>query len=66
MASADSRSGDRHKHPPIAYRPPEAVREPLTALAEATRTPVSAIITEALRRYLSIETPAAPSEAAGS
>lgn len=52
MASADSRPGDRHKHNPIAYRPPEAVREPLTALAEATDTPVSAIITKALRRYL--------------
>ena len=60
MGSADSRTGDRHKHKPIAYRPPVGIREPLTALAKETGQGFSVIITEALRRYLNIETPAAP------
>ena len=66
MASADPRAGDRHKHKPIAYRPPVGVREPLTALSEKTGQGFSVIITEALRRYLRAvadETP--PAEATG-
>jgi hypothetical protein len=43
-----------HKYPPIAYRPPVAVREPLVALAAQTARPVSSIITAALREYLGI------------
>jgi hypothetical protein len=66
MKTPEPRKGDRHKHPPIAYRPPVGVREPLAALSEETGQGFSVIITEALRRYLNIETPAAPSEAAGS
>lgn len=52
MASADARPGDRHAHPPIAYRPPVDVRAPLVARAEQDGRAVSAIITEALREYL--------------
>ena len=44
----------QHKYPPIAYRPPVAVREPLLARAEQDGRAVSAIITEALRAYLSL------------
>ena len=49
MASAAGRPGDRHRHPPIAYRPPEDAREWLIAYAEATGTKVSTLITEAIR-----------------
>ena len=51
MASADKRPGDRHRHPPIAYRPPADAREWLIAHAEATGTPVSSLITQAVREY---------------
>lgn len=49
MASAGSRPGDRHRHKPIAYRPPEDAREWLIAHAEATGMKVSALITQAVR-----------------
>jgi hypothetical protein len=52
MASADSRPGDRHKHDPIAYRPPADVRPLLAARMEQTGRGASSIITEALREYL--------------
>lgn len=42
-----------HKHPPVAYRPPLDVRPLLEARMEATGLGPSAIITEALRKYLS-------------
>jgi hypothetical protein len=42
----------KHKHPPLAYRPPEDVRERLRAFAERTERRVNAIITEALADYL--------------
>jgi hypothetical protein len=52
MASADSRSGDRHAHPPVAYRVPAEIREPFFAVMERTGRGPSAVITEALREYL--------------
>jgi hypothetical protein len=58
MASTDKRSGDRHVHHPLAYRPPADVRPLLEERMEQTGRGASAIISEALRRYLSApETP---------
>lgn len=48
---------DRHKYPPIAYRPPVDVRDRLRALAEQSGRPVAAIITEALREKLERDAP---------
>jgi predicted GIY-YIG superfamily endonuclease len=42
-----------HQHHPLAYRPPAQVRELLMARAERDGCAVSAVISEALRRYLS-------------
>ena len=39
----------QHKHYPVAYRPPDDVRDWLAAEHAATGQPVNAIITEALR-----------------
>lgn len=41
-----------HKYKPVAYRVPADVRPLLQARMEATGRKESAIITEALRRYL--------------
>jgi hypothetical protein len=41
---------DRHKHPPIRFRPPEAERLWLAAYQERTGKPMNAILTEAVRR----------------
>ena len=41
----------QHKHPPVAFRPPEGDRAWLLAHAKATGRPVNAIITEALAAY---------------
>lgn len=51
MVSAGSRPGDRHKHPPIAYRPPSGTddRAWLLQHAVATDSSVNAVITRALR-----------------
>jgi hypothetical protein len=40
-----------HKHPPIAYRPPEDVRDRLLALRDEHDEPMNATITKALREY---------------
>jgi predicted DNA-binding protein len=53
MASTDKRRGDRHVHHPLAYRVPADVRPRLEARMEQTGRGASAIISEALRRYLS-------------
>lgn len=42
---------DRHRHPPLAYRPPVDVREALVARAAQTGLGLSAVITEALRQH---------------
>ena len=40
-----------HKHPPIAYRPPEDVRDRLFALRDEHGEPLNATITRALREF---------------
>jgi predicted DNA-binding protein len=42
----------QHKHPPVSFRPPEALRERLLAHAAETGSPVGAIITAAVEAYL--------------
>lgn len=42
---------DRHKHPPVAFRPPEPDRRWLVAHAEATGQPVNAVLAQALAEY---------------
>lgn len=59
---SDARSADRHKHPPLRYRPPADVRPALEARMQETGLGASAILSEALRAYLSI--PASPAEPA--
>lgn len=41
---------DRHKHPPIRFRPPEADRLWLAAYQQETGKPMNAILTEAVQR----------------
>jgi hypothetical protein len=48
----------QHKHPPIAFRPPEGDRTWLLEYAAATGLPVNRVIAEALAAYrASKETP---------
>jgi hypothetical protein len=54
VPGTDSRTGDRHKRKPIAYRPPLDIRPLLDARVEQTGRGASAIITEALRAYLGL------------
>lgn len=42
---------DRHKHPPIAFRPPEGDRAWLLEYAATTGKPVNAVLTEALSAF---------------
>lgn len=42
---------DRHKHPAIAFRPPEHDRRWLAEYAESAGRPVNAVIAEALAAY---------------
>ena len=51
-----NRQADRHKYPPIAYRPPEDAREWLAEQSKATGLAVSALITQAIREYRERET----------
>ena len=41
----------QHKHPPIAFRPPEGDRAWLLAYAKATGKPANRILAEALAAY---------------
>lgn len=41
----------QHKHPPIAFRPPEGDRLWLTGHAKQTGRPVNAILAQALSEY---------------
>jgi hypothetical protein len=43
---------NQHKHPPIAYRPPVAIRARLMAHHDQTGMAVSAILTTALDAFL--------------
>jgi predicted DNA-binding protein len=52
MTSPGNRPGDRHTHPPVAYRVPADLRPLLQARMKQTGRGASAIITEALRRHL--------------
>ena len=47
----------QHKHDPIGFRPPEALRERLMAHAAETGRPVGAIVTAAVDAYLPGGTP---------
>ena len=42
---------DRHKHPPIPFRPPEGDRAWLLAYAKETGRPVNAILAAILSAY---------------
>jgi hypothetical protein len=42
---------NQHKHPPIAFRPPESDRLWLLAYAHRTGQPVNRILAEALEQY---------------
>ena len=42
---------DRHKHPPIAFRPPEGDRAWLLEHAATTGRPVNALLAEALSAF---------------
>jgi hypothetical protein len=44
-------AADRHKNPPIPFRPPAADREWLAAYAERTGTPVNRVLADALAAY---------------
>jgi hypothetical protein len=41
---------DRHKHPPLRFRPPEPERLWLLVYQERTGKPMNAILTEAVQR----------------
>lgn len=43
---------DRHKNPPLRFRPPEPERSWLAAYQEQTGQPMNAILTEAVRRLM--------------
>ena len=45
------RMADRHKLPPVAFRPPAADRAWLLAYAAETGRPVNAVLAEALAAY---------------
>jgi hypothetical protein len=47
---------DRHKNPPLRFRPPEPERSWLAAYQERTGKPMNAILTEAVRRLMAEET----------
>lgn len=49
---------DRHKTPPLSFRPPADIRAWLTEIAETTGRPVGAIVIDALREYIEQRTPA--------
>jgi hypothetical protein len=42
---------DRHKLPPLTFRPPADIRAWLAELAHITGEPIGAIITESLREH---------------
>jgi hypothetical protein len=44
--------GDRHKNPPLRFRPPEPERTWLTSRQEKTGEAMNAILTEAVRRLM--------------
>jgi hypothetical protein len=62
MASPGNRSGDRHARPAIGYRPPADVRPLLEDRMEQTGRGASAIISAALRQYLSAPEPPVPAD----
>jgi hypothetical protein len=47
---------DRHKNPPLRFRPPEPERSWLAAYQERTGKPMNAILTEAVRLLMVKET----------
>lgn len=54
-----------HKHPPIAYRPPEDVRDRLLAFRDEHDEPMNATITKALREFFAKRDDAGAGQAAG-
>lgn len=51
---------DRHKHPPLSLRLPEAEREWLYAYARRTGQPVRRLLLQALRAWARMIDPQAP------
>lgn len=51
---------NKHKHPPIAFRPTEGDRLWLLWYAKATGKPVNKILTEAVAAYRAVRDPGDP------